>query len=304
MIKYLLLFLLPLSLFATKILSYNIYDRTDRVDLMITFDTPYKSVIKQSRDNSQIIIKLENTEIETAKIKNLSTKFLNSIKIIPMQNFTQIVAIVPSNIFLIAAKTTDGYGLRLRFSHKQSAHRKSQISKKNIAVKKNTLPTKSNDALNESYYIVVGVLLIGIVILFFLQRKIKKSTQNKEQGSWLYNETSNKEKVIQKDSLNGNNEVAIRFQKNIDEKNSVVMIDFAEQSYLVLMGENNLLLDKFVDDKPTTQEDFETILKNRHQELDDFLKVESKESNGSKESKEALQAYKERAASIVYSEES
>lgn len=92
--------------------------------------------------------------------------------------------------------------------------------------------------------------------------------------------------------------VSIRFQKNINEENSVVMLDFGQQSYLVLMGKNNILLDKFTDNKPETQEDFETILQNRHQELDDFIRVESTTTRTSP--KEPLQAYKERAASIIY----
>jgi hypothetical protein len=93
-------------------------------------------------------------------------------------------------------------------------------------------------------------------------------------------------------------DISIRFQKSIDRDNSVVLLEFAEQSYLVLMGKNNLLLDKFTDNKPVNQDDFESILKNRHQELDDFLRVQSSEP------KEPLQAYKERAASLLYSNES
>jgi wyosine [tRNA(Phe)-imidazoG37] synthetase (radical SAM superfamily) len=93
------------------------------------------------------------------------------------------------------------------------------------------------------------------------------------------------------------NDVSIRFQKSIDSNNNVVLLEFAEQSYLVLMGKNNLLLDKFTDNKPVNQDDFENILKNRHQELDDFLRVQSHEQ------KEPLQAYKERAASLLYSNE-
>ncbi len=67
------------------------------------------------------------------------------------------------------------------------------------------------------------------------------------------------------------------------------MLDFAEQSYLVVMGTNNVLLDKFTDNKPVTQDDFETILQNRRKELTEFI-----------EEKEPLQIYKEKAASIMY----
>ncbi len=298
MIKYLLIFLLPISVYATKILSYNIYDRTDRVDLMITFDTPYNGVIKQSKHKSKIIIKLENAEIETSKIKKLSTKFLDSITITPMQNYTQVVATIPSNVHLIAAKTTDAYGLRLRFTNSKNL-KKSNIHKLNSNNKENLLPTKNNDTVSNSYYIVVGILIIGILILFLLQKKIEKSSKNRENSSWLFKENNKIEQKMHSNNMktDSTSELSIRFQRNIDETNSVAMIDFGNQSYLVLIGKNNLLLDKYIDNKPTTEEDFDTILKSRHQELDDFLKVENKES------KEALQAYKERAASIIYTEE-
>ena len=95
MIKLFILFLLPLSLFSSKILSYNIYDRTDRVDVMITFDTPYTGTIKQSVSNNMIAIKLGNASIESAKRKQLSSKYIKSLSITPMSKYTKIVASVP-----------------------------------------------------------------------------------------------------------------------------------------------------------------------------------------------------------------
>ena len=127
-----------------------------------------------------------------------------------------------------------------------------------------------------------------------------------QQNPWLFqenkvnNETQPNTQTATTSDKN-NNDISIRFQKTLNENNSVVMLDFGAQSYLVLMGKSNILLDKFTEDKPTTQEDFESILQNRHQELDDFLKVESNNSSHeNKQPKEALQAYKERAASILY----
>jgi len=295
--KLLLLFmLLPLSLFASKIISYNIYDRTDRVDLMITFDTPYSGVIKQSKHSKKIIIKLTNAQIESSKIKQLSTKFLQSIVLTPRGEDTQITANVPKGVHFIASKTTDGYGLRLRFTNKPLIKREKQIQK----VDKLDLPTKKETALDKNYYLVISIMLFAIVILFFLQKRIKAKTQ--ADSPWLFKENKSEKKSPQ--SKQEENKVSIRFQKNIDEKNSVVMIDFAQQSYLVLMGENNILLDKYVDNQPTTQEDFNAILRERHQELDEFLKVEKKSEPISTPPTEPLQSYKQKAASLIYSEES
>ncbi|WP_434656830.1 hypothetical protein [Sulfurimonas sp. NW9] len=89
--------------------------------------------------------------------------------------------------------------------------------------------------------------------------------------------------------------VSIRFQKAIDEKNSVVMLDFGNQSYLVLMGNGNILLDKFTDNKPASQKEFDEILQSRHEDLEKFL---GKSQTSQKQ--EPLQAYKERAANIAY----
>ena len=312
MIKYLLLFLLPFSLQASKILSYNIYDRTDRADVMITFDTPYDGVIKQNISKSKIIIKLSGASIESSKIKNVSSKFLHSITVTPLSGQTQIVASVPASVKLIASKTSDAYGLRLRFTNtlakKNSIKNKPAVTSTSLSA----LPTKKSDDMSTSYYIVVTILIIGILILFILKKKIATKNIQNQQSPWLFqenkanNETQTNTQAPQAKTADApisdtNNDISIRFQKTLNEKNSVVMLDFGVQSYLVLMGANNILLDKFKDDKPTTQEDFESILQNRHQELDDFLRVESNNSsNNNSQPKEALQAYKERAASILY----
>lgn len=293
MIKLLLILFLPLLLNASKILSYNVYDRTDRVDVMITFDTPYDGKIKQSTSGSKITIKLEDASIEATKTKVLSSKFLDTIRIIPLAEYTKIIAEVPSNVKFKASKTSDAYGLRLRFSNPIIAKKSSPIRTENVfsSPRTSSLPTKKSEDLSSNYYIVVGILLVGIAILFVLKNKIA-SQQTNNQGksnSWLF-------KVAQDAKSDDSHGVTIRFQKNINEQNSVVMLDFVGQSYLVLMGSNNVLLDKFTDNKPVTQDDFETILQNRHQELDDFLK----EGEGSVEEKDPMQIYKEKAANISY----
>lgn len=286
MIKLLLILLLPFALYASKILSYNIYDRTDRVDVMITFDTPYDGVIKQSVGTSKIIIKLEGASIESSKTKELTSNFLDSLVISPAEGSTQLIASVPPSVVLKASKTSDSYGLRLRFTN-QAPQKTNASNEQSSADPLASLPTKKGDELSSSYYVVVIILVIGIIILFFLNKKIAQNKSKPEYNSWLF-------KNDKEMSTASNENVTIRFQKKINEQNSVVMLDFGVQSYLVAMGTNNVLLDKFVDNKPVTQDDFESILQNRHQELDDFLRLDSNEE------KEPLQIYKEKAASISY----
>jgi hypothetical protein len=309
MIKYLLIFLLPISLFAAKILSYNIYDRTDRADVMITFDTPYNGIIKQSRGKSKIIIKLEDASIESPKIKKVSSRFLHSVIITPMKNETRIVAAVPQSVKLIASKTADGYGLRLRFTDKSTSSTKELKEAEKTSNYTSALPTQKESDLTQSYYVVVAILIIGIIILLYVKRKTTPKQQGAKQQktNWLFNANSQTEQTTaplqqREEQTQTANEVSIRFQKAIDASNSVVMLDFGKESYLVLMGNSNILLDKFHENRPSSQQEFESILQSRHDELENFLN-HSNRPNDTSRAKEPLQAYKERAASLIYSDE-
>lgn len=295
MIKFLLLLALPFLLHAAKILSYNIYDRTDRVDVMITFDTPYDGVIKQNSTASMLTIKLENASIESSKVKQLASKFVRSIAITPMSDHTQIVAEIPPGVVLQASKTSDAYGLRLRFATQaavsQASSEPSDVSADEFA----SLPTKKGDDLTQSYYIVLAILILGVAILFYIKKRVTLPQTKQTQSSWLFQESAVAEK---KEPLSSSenplaHNVTIRFQKALNSENSVVMLDFGDQSYLVLMGKSNILLDKFTGDKPVTEDDFNSILQNRHHELEKFLNSDDKQQ-------ESLRIYKEKAASISY----
>lgn len=300
--RLILFLLLPFMLFASKILSYNIYDRSDRVDLMITFDTPFDGNIKQSTSQNELTIKLDGVSIESIKSKQLGSKFIKSINITPLQGYTQIVASNIMPIKLQASKTSDAYGLRLRFIQDSTQNQTEELEGVEAQTHKTSTPiaTKSGDEFDNSYFLIIGILLIGIVILFILKRKVSSNLAPQPivpSSSWLFkdgNEPVNMPNTTPITNLNLNSsDVKMRFQKSINNENSIVMIDYMQQSYLVLMGRgDNILLDKFMDNKPTTQNEFEKILQNRHRQLEDFLSDSTP--------KDPLKSYKERAATIAY----
>jgi hypothetical protein len=237
--KFLLLLILPFTfLNASRILSYNIYDRTDRADVMITFSTPYSGVIKQNISPSRIIIKLSEASIESSKFKKSDSKFLHSINIIPNSQQIKIIASVPPNTKLVASKTSDSYGLRLRFI---SAIATSKNTITQIDTKKSPslsiLPTKKESDMSTSYYIVITILIIGILILFAIKKRllIKNANPNSKNSTWLFQENRQTELQASKTTQTNlnDNQISIRFQKAIDQENSVVMLDFANQGYLV-----------------------------------------------------------------------
>ncbi|MCK9372667.1 MAG: hypothetical protein M0P91_05675 [Sulfuricurvum sp.] len=276
----LFLVLLPAFLWGSKILSYNIYDRNDRVDVMLTFDTPYEGVLRQNRQNDTITIKLEGASLESQKVKNVNSRYLKNITLTPQGEQIEITALISSDVVMQASKTSDSYGLRLRFMN-GVANADNTI--KNPPVDEAAvegLPTKNDNEFEQSYYVVIAVLIIGIAILFWLKQNIAKRSgtlATEPKVPWLFNKPSNGAKAPSTAPVAPSGEIAggvhIRFQKTLDPSHTIAMLDYGTQSYLVLLGNNTLLLDKFQDNIPVTQNDFETLLQSKHRELDGFFQL-------------------------------
>ncbi len=278
--RILFLLFLPLFLFGSKILSYNVYERSNRVDIMLTFDTPYEGKISKTVKNNKTILKLQGASIESPKIKNVTTSYLHKMTITPINSHTEIILQTAPNITMNASKTSDAYGLRLRFAKGAPSKKPSTVAKTVESVT-NTLPTKKSGELNNSYYIVIAILLLGIIIMLWLKKKMGVPTAKGKQP-WLFKGGVKKEGI------------SVRFQKPLDPKNRVVMLDYEGQSYLVVIGTSNVLLDKYNGDKPiTTQSDFDRVLDENRTELDSYLQLDSNEV-------EPLQSYKEKASGKIH----
>lgn len=293
--KLALFLLIPSIMFGSKILSYNIYDRHDHVDIMLTFDTPYEGVLRQNRQGDVIAIKLEEASIDAPLIKTINSEFLQKLSISPSADQIEIIANVPPNVILQASKTSDSYGLRLRFNPPATLPAQNNITSQNQA-KVSALPTKAGNEFEQSYYVVIGILVVGIGILFWLKQGIAKKTirmREDPKTPWSFNSDNKASPVLSStaslaNTLGGGG-VHIRFQKTLDASHSVAMLDFGTQSYLVLLGNNTILLDKFQDNIPITQNEFESMLNAKHQELDGFFQLGTTQD-------ETFDAYKEKAS--------
>jgi hypothetical protein len=270
------LLLLPLLLFGSKILSYNVYERSKHVDIMLTFDTPYEGKLSQIKRDGKIILKLQGASIESPKIKTLRTSFLRKMTITPIGSHTEIILQTAPDIKMSASKTSDAYGLRLRFSKAVATQQTAATAKTATAT---SLPTKRVSEFNNAYYIVIAILLFGIILMLWLKKKMGSPAS---KSKWLFKNGTKKEGI------------SVRFQKPLDPKNRVAMLDYEGQSYLVLLGNSNVLLDKFIDGKPvSTQSEFDKILDDNKTELDSYLQLESEEL-------EPLQSYKDKASGRVH----
>ncbi|MFA6629754.1 MAG: hypothetical protein WCS55_08340 [Sulfuricurvum sp.] len=286
--------LLPVLLWGSKILSYNVYDRNDRVDVMLTFDTPYEGVLRQSRQGNTVIVKLEEAFIDGSKIKNVNSKYLEKLTIAPQGEHIDIIAQVAKDVTMQASKTSDSYGLRLRFIPPAATDTVTQTPPVDETALSG-LPTKNNNEFEQSYYVVIAILVIGIAILFWLKQNIAKraaTIQAEPKTPWLFNKTASEAKPASAAPIKTPSDaggVHIRFQKTLDPAHTVAMLDYGTQSYLVLLGNNTLLLDKFQDNIPITQNEFESLLQSKHRELDGYFQLAPAQD-------EAFDSYKEKAS--------
>ncbi len=274
--KFILLFLLLINyLNASKVLSYNIYERSNRVDIMITFDTPYEGTIRQKSSDNRILIKLSDANIESAKSKRINSSFISALSITPVSSGAQIVASVPQGIKLSVSKTSDAYGLRLRFQNSVVGSKKNTPAESKLGL--SGIETKEEMQLDNNYIIIVSLLFILLIVLVLIKRKIASATDS--PTPWLFSKKSSTPQEA----------VNLKYQKAIDQKNRVVLLEYGEESYLVLVGNSNILLDKFRGNTPKNENEFNTILKDKHQELDEFMRLDTTDH-------EVLDSYKQKAS--------
>jgi len=259
----LLIMLLINSIFAATLLNQNIYDRENRVDLMLSFDTPFNGKIKKSNDGKTINIFLSSVQIQQPFFKELQNSLASSITITKADYNSVLIKIVPSKkeLKVEASRTIDRFGLRLRILPVQTIN--SQNS--NLYTQQN-----SNLNLNDStpisswrYWVVIAILLILLAALLFIKYRGLKSS-NPFKGGWL---------MPKQKGLPDFTEANVKYQKPLDRENRLVLIEFNGRQYLMLLGKSNILLDTFTHANIIEDEDgFNHIFETNRRQLNQFLK--------------------------------
>ncbi len=289
--KYLSLFFLLISyLNASNLLTYNIYERSDRIDLMLSFDAPYEGRIFQKRGENITILTLNDLSYDKLIEKNINSNIMQAISIEPNKDSVVITIKSDKNVAVIASKTVDGFGLRVRakpitikeaqtpLNNTQSTQQEEAQNSLNAVLGQDT-----NEIIDARYLSVVGVLFVMLLFMLWVKRKLNTQTSKiqNNKSSWLFNKT-------QKNALS--QEVIVLHKKAIDQQNSVVLLEFDGKKYLVMTGNSNLLLEKFSTDEIKNDNDFEKAFEENRKKLDDYLRLQD---NG-------MDKYKSKASGDFY----
>ncbi|MDL0095010.1 hypothetical protein [Campylobacter vicugnae] len=308
--KIWLLMIMAIPLWAVNLLTHNIYERDERVDIMLSFDAPYSGTIKQQNSGQITKIILSNLTIKNKINKEIKSNILQNINFSSADNLATLELKSSKPIAIIASKTSDKFGLRIRITpqaksiNKQVTTTPAQTSTpKEQPTSLANIPTKkdSSDDIYTKYIIVILVLFAIFVFSMYIKTKyIKKNLKtkalkptNQTQTSTITPKTKPFEITTQKvtnsisnSSFNWNlndESIDVIYEKPLDNQNKVVLLNYENQKYLILVGSSNVLLDKFGEEKIKNKDDFELFFEQNKQKLGSYLQ----------ERKNALSSYKD-----------
>ncbi|AOO64489.1 hypothetical protein [Sulfurospirillum halorespirans] len=252
---------------ASNLLTYNVYERSDRVDVMLSFDAPHEGSISQKNDATSITLTINDLGYDKMIEKSINSNIIQELTIIPEKNNTlKVVLKSDKKVSVVASKTVDGFGLRIRSSVMQAP---TQSSSETVSSSLPTAPSSSVDLIDMRYIIVIAILLFLVIVMFWIKKRlaiqtIKPSNAAQKGGkSWLFNPKTGTQQ-----------EVTLLHKKQIDNQNSVVLFEYGTIKYLVMTGNSNVLLEKFQNGEVKDDTDFEKVFEENRRRLDDYLKLQ------------------------------
>lgn len=270
--RFIVLILMAFSLHASNLLTYNIYERTDRVDIMLSFDAPYEGKIYQKKEGDTIILTLEDLYFDQSVQRTLQSPIIQALSLESSGDTTVATLYGANNFSVVASKTVDGFGLRIR-TRLNAIQSTQSIAQEPIMPRPSTIqPQESSDQsllLDGRYWSVMAVLGLLLLILLWVKKRVTKGDSKSLALGWNKQASSSGVKIL--------------FQKPLDTQNKVVLLEFGSSQYLVLTGNSNTLLERFGESKVQDEKEFKTLFEQNRQKLDDYLRLQQTQLNAYKE---------------------
>jgi len=253
MVRFIILLFMVISVYASQILNISYFPSDKKIDILFSLDQPFKGKVLLEDKNKYKITGVSFSGVEQKKFKN----GLNII-ISPLSKDSIELKIVDDKKITLKASVVYKYGLRLRLIGFNTTN--TQVTTTNTI---NTdMPKNDNQDIGFNFinYLIVIIILIILIIVLLI---VKKKTLQKLPKS------------LQNDNYK------LLYQKMIDPKNRIVLIEIFNKRYLLLLGDkNNILLDNFSQNNQeelkdvSSQNKFDSLLEEKLKE-DDFIKKAS-----------------------------
>ena len=269
--KLLALFLILVSsAFSANLLTYNVYERSDRIDVMLSFDSPHEGSISKKSDPTSITLTISDLHYDKMVEKSINSPIIQDLVIIPEGNNLKVSLKSDKKISVVASKTVDGFGLRIRGSILQASATAPTPVATPATTEAATGPS-AIDFIDTRYIIVMVVLLVLVFIMLWVRKRVQMMPRKSASGngkSWLFNPKTGLPQ-----------EVNLLHKKPLDTNNSVVLFEYGDIKYLVMTGNTNVLLEKFQNGEVKDNSDFEKVFEDNRRRLDEYLKLQDTKLN-------------------------
>lgn len=261
------------NVFAANMLSMSVNENNELVEMNLAFDSVFEGAIEQNATDKNVTLKISGISIDSKKDLSLSQNWLVGRAIMTKDGASGVYLTLETKkeIVIEALKNNDGYKLQLKLTPKPVATDVNVTSNKTAVTAK---PIDNNEPeFGWRYIVVVSFLTFLVAVMFYIKKKypVRKPPENKDAKSgWLLPKDFKAEDIP-------SDEVSIITQSFLDPNNKLMLVEYNNIKYLLLVGSTNVVVDRYYgEDAQIEGNDFKRIMAENERKLAEFLKPQAK----------------------------
>lgn len=207
-------FFLFLSLHATQITNVSVYNRAQRIDIMLTFSSPYSPLLHQSKEGKKLIFSLDDASLKEPFSKHLDSKLVSNISIVSAGGESKIIIDSLQPLDIQAQKGEDKLSLRLRLLDPAFVDESLKDFTKGAS---KDLKGANEGFSYTNYALILGALFALVVLLWVLKFYFSSKLSDKN--------------------------FRVVFARGLDRQNKFMVLEYKDTRYTMIIGSSNLLLE-------------------------------------------------------------
>jgi len=226
-----------LYLFAVNLSSVTSTQEADTIKFVLNFDGSFNGSTEQNRTEKGLLLTFSGLNVEQRKDFSFDGSFVQKAVLAKIGQDQAVLYLETANqLNTEVVKTADGQKLTLVVTQKPMLNAQQQVE---------PIKDSSLDMLGWRYVVVIIFMVILILILFVVKKKVQNGA-NRTISSML---------------SKGEDDINIVSQRFIDNANRLMLIEYDNAKYLILVGASSMVIDKFYDNvSDITDADFQKAL--------------------------------------------
>ncbi len=261
------------QIFAANLLSMSVNENSDSVEINLSFDAIFDGTIEQNATEKNVTLKISGISIDTKKDLSLSQNLLISRALLTKDGATGVYLTFETKkeIAFEALKNNDGYKLQLKIISKPAVTADANSTAKPLTANEKPIPEVDSE-VSWRYIVVVTFLAFLVALMFYIRKKFAKPNGKDAKTGWLLPKGFKAE--APQDDVN------VITQSFLDPNNKLMLVEYNNIKYLLLVGNTNVVVDRYYAEDANTQgSDFKQIMAENERKLAEFLKPDKQISN-------------------------